>query len=201
MTPGGSGSGEGRGFSLVELVIAMAVASVGLLLAAGILVQAYRMLGQTAVHARIPVADLAIQRLRADLQGAAGIVRGPGGGGARRGGEPAPWSRDRLTLLRPDGSGVRYETRRGRLVRSLVQVRRRGDRTGGDPGRPVLDRVISWRWREVAPRLVTIELVLDRPGPGRGRIVDPVQRGRGRGELRTVRQTVALRGGGLGWGW
>ena len=185
---------RGPGFSLVELVVALAVGMVGLMVASGILIQAHRMLAQSSVHALSPVADLAILRLRADLQGAAGVDPGPGTGGPA----PAGWSRSRLALIRSDGGSVVYENRRGRLVRSVDPA---GGESGPRFGSPILDGVVSWRWRRSAPRLVTVELIFERPGPGAGRIVDPARRGRGRGERITVRMTAALRGGGLGWGW
>lgn len=197
----------------MEAVIALAVLAVGILLAGSLLVQAQRMIAQAGVAARGPVSELGVARLRAELQGAAGIDPGPA---------PLPgWSRDRLDLVYPDGRRVRWEKRGSSLVRRVLVVGSRaagseeapeagrrsapgagsgGPGRSGTEGQVILRNVASWRWLRQGPRLVAVELVTLESGK-RAAVLDP-----GGGvapDRRAVprRFTVALRGGGLGWGW
>lgn len=178
---GASPSAE-AGFSLVEMLVTLAVVAVALALAAGILVETHRMLAQAGLELRSPAPEAALDLLRAELQGAAGVSGGPVGG--------LGWTRDRLVLTRPDGVLVVYERDGVRLVRRAGE----GERTAV-PG------LVSWRWRRGAPRLVTVEVVYEgRRGPGGG-IVSPRGRIGGTEEWRTRRLTAAVRGGGTGRGW
>lgn len=170
------------GTTLVELLVALAVLAVGLVLAAGLMVQAYRMLAQSGVELRAPVEELAIARIRQDLEEAA-AVSGP---------SLLPgWSRDRLILATPDGGAIVYERRGDELVR----------RVSGGGRHLVLPRLVSWRWYEVSPRLVSVEVVYERATGARHGVVDPAGAIGGASSWRTLRVTAALRGAGLGRGW
>lgn len=180
-----------RGFSLIEAVIALAVLAIGLALAGALMIQAQRMLAQAGVEARTPAADLAIERLKVELQGASGLSTGPS--------SIAGWTRDRLELVYPDGRRVRYEKRSDRLMRRGVSAD--GDPWG--PPVPVVTDVLSWRWVRLGPRLVTVEIVYRRR-PASSGVIDPGgpiadREASLRPTTRTL--TTALRGGGLGWGW
>lgn len=170
------------GFSLVEVVVTLAVLAVALALAAGLLVETHRMMAQAGLELRTPASEEALDLLRVELQGAAGVSGGPPAG--------MTWSRDRLVLVRPDGERVVYERDRRRLVRRVGK----GERTAV-PG------LVSWRWRRDAPTLVTVEVVYARRrGPGGG-IVSPRGPIRGTKDWRTRRLTAAVRGGGARRGW
>jgi prepilin-type N-terminal cleavage/methylation domain-containing protein len=175
------------GFSLVELVVALAVLAVGLGLAAGIVIESQRMAAQAGLELRQPAAEEALDLLRVELQGAAGAGGGPGLGGVAYG-----WSRDRLVLVRPDGLTLTYERDGDRLVR----------RVGLEGvGRTAVPGLVSWRWAREGPNLVRVEVVYEaRRGPG-GVFVSPRGRIAGTHEWRERRLTAALRGGGSRRGW
>ncbi len=187
------------GFSLVELLIALAVLGVGLVLVGSLMVQAYGMLAQAGVQARIPLSEPVLDRLRAEIEGASAVDAGlsalPG------------WSRDRLTLVFPDGRRVRYETDGPRLVRSdflpATSPAAGGAAGGWGAPRPVLGEVLSWRWQVAAPRLLTVEIVYRDVDPRAEAIrasqrLAPIEAATA---WQTRRITAATRGGGLGWGW
>ncbi len=170
------------GSTLIELLVALVVLAVGLLLAAGLLVQAYRMLAQSGLELRAPVEELAMARIRQDLQEAAGLARAPLLPG---------WDRDRLALVTPGGRVVVYERQGDDLVREVA---------GG--GRSlVLRNLVSWRWLPVAPRLVSVEVIYDRASGARHGVADPAGPLGGVRSWRTLRVTATLRGAGLGRGW
>lgn len=175
------------GFTLLEAVVALAVASVGFALAAGLLIESHRLAAQAGLEIRAPEVAGPLALLRNELQSAAGVA----GGTARRGGLAAG-SRDRLVLVRPGEPPVVYEREGSRLVRRVGEQ---------GSGRTVVPDLISWRWFQPAPGLVRVEVVHDRGwgAPGgrfspRGRIAAP------RG-WRSVTLTAALRGGGASRGW
>ncbi|MFP3939751.1 MAG: prepilin-type N-terminal cleavage/methylation domain-containing protein [Thermoanaerobaculia bacterium] len=168
------------GFTVLEMVVALVVLAVGLLLVAGVLIESHRMLAQVGVELRAPEVDGALDLLRAELQGAAGVSGGPPGGGPG-------WSRDRLVLVRPDGARVAYRRDGRRLVRRW---------NGSESGRTAVPDLVSWRWRRVGPRLVTVEVVWEAGERPAGVVASPrgrIEAGRG---WRTERITAALRGGG-----
>lgn len=175
------------GFSLAELVVALAVMAVGLALAAGVVVESQRLAAQAGLELRQPAAEEALDLLRAELQGAAG-VSGGGGLGARAFG----WSRDRLALVRPDGLTLVYERDGDRLVRRVGLAGR---------GRTAVPGLVSWRWTLEGPNLVRVEVVYEgRRGPA-GLLVSPRGPIAGTREWRVRHLTAALRGGGARRGW
>lgn len=174
------------GFTLVEALVALVVVSVGLALAAGLVVESHRMIAQAGLEIRRPEVDGPLELMQRELQSAAGV----GGGPARS--PAALGSRDRLILVRRGEPPVVYERDGERLVRRVGE---------GGAGRTVVPGLVSWRWFHPAPNLVTVEVVYDAGtgAPGgiaspRGRIAEP------RG-WRTRRITAALRGGGSRRGW
>ena len=183
------------GFTLIEAAVALAVLGVGLLLAGSLLIQAHTMLAQAGIRARIPLSEPVFDRLRSEIQGASAIDAGP---------SPLPgWSRDRLTLVFPDGRRVRYATDGPRLVRSDFRPAGAGGSAGWGAARPVLPEVLSWRWLVAGPRLLTIEVTYRDVDP-RAQVLDPIgriDRAEASATWQTREITAALRGGGLGWGW
>lgn len=179
-----SSTSRAAGFSLLEMVVTLAVVGVGLGLAAGLLVEGHRIAAQAGLEIRTPEVEGPLALLRNELRSASAI----GAGGA-----VGAWSRDRLELRGPGGEPVVYERRGSRLVRRV-----------GEEGavRTVVPDLVSWRWFRTAPRLLTVEVVYDpgwgAPGgivaPGRRRIAGPRS-------WRTRRFVVALRGTGTDRGW
>lgn len=175
------------GFTLLEVVVALAVASVGLALAAGLLVESHRLAAQAGLEIRAPEVEAPLDLLRNELQSASGVARGRAAPGFGTVG-----SRDRLVLLRGDLPPVVYQREGDRLVR------RTGD---GESGRTVVPDLVSWLWFQPAPNLVIVDVVYD-PGwgaPG-GRLSPRGPIGAPQG-WRTERFTAALRGGGARRGW
>lgn len=180
-----------QGFTLLEAVIALAVLSVGLVLAGSLLIQAYRMLAQAGVDARTPTTDLAVERLKVDLQGASGASSGSP--------SDSDWTPDRLELVYPDGRRVRYDKRGSALLRQTLPA----GSGAWDPARQVVGDVLSWRWQRLDTRLVEVEIVY-RARPVSATAMDPAGPIDDRDTSRppTSRTLVtATRGGGLGWGW
>lgn len=179
--------GREAGFTLLEAVVALAVASVGLALAAGLLIETHRLAAQVGLELRAPAVEAPLELLRSELQSAAGIA-------ASRGAHPAggAGSRDRLVLVRHGAPPIVYERDGDRLVRRVGETGR---------ARTVVPRLVSWRWFQPAPGLVTVEVV---HGGGRGA---PGGRVSLRGRIaewrrpRAVRITAALRGAGGDRGW
>ena len=174
------------GFSLVELTVALAVLAVGLALAAGIVIESQRMAAQAGIELRQPAAEEALDLLRVELQGSAGVGGGAYGPGA------FGWTRDRLVLGRHDGTTVVYERDGDALVRRVGLA---------GEGRRAVPGLISWRWAREGPNLVRVEVIYEgHRGPG-GLFVSPKGPIGGTSEWRTRRLTAALRGGGAQRGW
>lgn len=201
------------GFTLLEAVVALAVLGVGIVLAGSVLTQSLRMLAQAGPEVRTPVTDLVLTRLRREIQQAAAVELGPSG--------DFGWSRTRLELIDPEGRRVRYEARQGMLHRRVLEVEEPSDEKGeaggsapaetGGTGRSasppewsaprrVLEGVVSWRWRLLSRRLLTVEVTVREPGPS-GRVLEPARQTAGEGDRVTRTVTVALRGGGFGRRW
>jgi len=84
------------GFSVLEMVVALAISLVALALAGGLLLESFGRLAHSARQALDPVGEIAGQQLRADLRAAAGAA----------GGSSVFWSQDDV-LYRRTASGRR----------------------------------------------------------------------------------------------
>jgi hypothetical protein len=132
----------GRGFSLAEVLVVLALLFMILWSAWPLWDQAQRILQQTSVALRHPDFGPAAARLRNDVQGASGL-----------GTAASDWSDQPLVLRMAEGRTVRLGVRDGSLERQEVAA------TGGVlASRVVFPVVSSWRWRAPAPRLVDIEI-------------------------------------------
>lgn len=138
-----------RGFSLLEAVIALFLFSIALLLAAGLLRQGAMVAAGSARELDDFPAAFAPGHLRADLQRA---TAAGGSGPVAAGG----WSRRALLLTGP-GRSIRYEKVANELHRVDLGAAAATNR------RTVMTRVISFRWRRLAPGLVEVELTYLRP--------------------------------------
>ena len=171
-----------RGFTLLEALVALALTALVLALTAGLLGEPGPALAAAGLNLGDPLTGALAARLRVDGEAA-----------ARFSGETAPlpglWSSEALTLVRPDGTAVRYWLENGRLLRAAGP-----EPLEGVAGSAWLPPGAGFRWRAVSSEL--LEIAWSYPGaawPGTSRRRTPV-----RLEESLV---VALRGGGRRGGW
>lgn len=170
------------GFALLELVIAMAVASVLLLLAAQLLHQVSLAFLDTTRESWEPQPRLAAVFLRRDVRAAWAVA----------GGQPF-YSASALQLRGAGASEVRYEVQ----GRSLWRVE--SDAAGLEYGRRiVLQPVESWRWRQPGAGLVEIEIVVAENSV-RSLLAGGLERLQASSRPRTTHLLVAQRLGRSGW--
>lgn len=142
-TPARSRPAE-RGFSLLELMIAVALMIVALALANELLIESQRRLAIGARAQLEPDDSLALRLLRDDLRAAAPIAGWSGPLDCRRPELTARWELDGETLQR-----------------------RTFDLDDVDRGaRAMLDRVVAFRWRPLAAGAVEVEIVRRRMKQG-----------------------------------
>jgi prepilin-type N-terminal cleavage/methylation domain-containing protein len=129
------------GYSLVELLVALALLGVVVVVASGLFVELARLDAALARTARAPLLEPALARLRNDIQSAAAA-----------GASPA-WSSAPLVLLLEDGSRLRYRVEAGLLERHAAAG-------AGRPWRPAgrAVAVAGWRWRAASPRVLVVEI-------------------------------------------
>lgn len=138
-----SGMGNSQaGFTVLELLLVFVISALALTLASGLLLEAQSRMTFEAEKTLRPVADLAVEQLRADLRVSTGVVPIPFGG----------WTWDPMVLTGHPAGRVSYEKFSGRLVR---RVERDGEVLGE---RPVLDRVGTFRWRRSVGGAIDLEL-------------------------------------------
>lgn len=175
------------GFSVLEMVVVLAVVGVSLFLAAGLLQEARTLISATGAELTNPLTGLATDRLRADLQAAAPVPSLP----------PSldGWSTDPLLLRGTAGCSIVYERDGRALLRRLLDVD--GTETGVEV---LLKDLVRWRWRASAPNLVEIDLAYHRAPPASRWRLDG-RPGKPAPELAVERLLTALRGGGRERGW
>lgn len=169
------GGGQ-RGFSVLELVVAMVVMLFALLLACDLLDESGRLLHHSMRRARDPLPQLAGELLRNDLRAA----------------RPQPagdWTSGPLALDVPGEGPVVWHRQGEQLWR---------DAGGGGGSRPRLGRLAGWRWRALPRGAIEVRIELAASGtwllhsrPGLPRRDDA------RPEV--LRILVASRGGQDGW--
>lgn len=117
---------SGAGFSLLELLVSMALVLLALALGAQLLLESQRTFALSGRAAREPLAGYAQAQLTADARNASGVAAGPGG----------------VLLLTGNRVGtLRWERRGDELLRTVL------DPTGKVLSRrPVLRRVTGWSW-------------------------------------------------------
>lgn len=179
------GAGEqrsGRGTSLVELLVVLALLSVMVLAGAQLVVHSMELLGATGRAVRNPLVVHVVSRLRHDVQEAAALQT-----------EPWSWTEDSLVLVNHDGSLTRIGLEGGNLVREKV-----GGLDELDDHRVILRGVTSWWWRRPAAGVVDLNITyLVNPTPERHLSRDP-----GYGlERRKENLRFTIRGGAGGDRW
>lgn len=142
------------GFTVIEAVVSLALGAVFLLLAAQLLRDTSLAALATRRQVLDPTPQHLAQRLRRDIQRSTGTLR-------LRGRSDPAWSRQPLTLMLPSGARVRYEKNADQVTRRLI------DAAGASSGdRALLRGVVSWRWLELSPDLVEIEIGYRRQADG-----------------------------------
>ena len=168
-----------HGFTLLEAVVSLALGALFMLLAAQLLRDTQIATLATRRQALDPTPQHVAERLRRDLQRATGTL-------TLRGRSALPWSRGPLVLVLPSGGSVRYEKSADRVTRQLI------DSAGVSSGaRAVLQGVVSWRWIEIGPRLVEVEIGFRRQQAGAALARRPTVP---RDSIDMLRLRVSLRG-------
>ena len=175
------------GFTLVELVVSLAILMLALALAAQILMETAQLFADSARQNRVSSVPEAVSRLRGDVLGATYFsitVHHDG-------------TMDKLFLFgHPEGTVI-YELIQGELVRSVS--------VGGappEPGTPLWQGVTSWSARAVPTGGPLLDLEVDYQEPREPRLLALLPGiGKPPAATRIERLYLLPRGAGLGNGW
>lgn len=170
------------GYTLIEVVVALGLLSIVMLGAAALIVSSAE-LGDRAVRSiRDPDLEIAVLRLRRDVQTATGLD----------GAAPVGWTDEPLLVRRSDAGVVAYGFDGGSLRRWTWEP----DGTASDPV-VVLRGVTTWRWRCPGGSAVDVQLERSRAPSGA-----TTTTGTSRSEAAVRRETwrFAMRAAGAG-GW
>jgi hypothetical protein len=127
------------GVGLIEMMISMVLLLAFLLIATDLLLESSRLLHHSTRRARNPMPEFTAETLHNDLRSASGVSDSEG-----------QWSTDALSLGSAAGGTIVWGVDEfQQLVRS---------------GRPYLAPVDSWRWRQLSPRLVEVEILFQAAG-------------------------------------
>lgn len=140
----------GRGFTVIEAVVSLALTLLFLMTAAALLRDAELASLALRRQALDPSPQHIAQSLRSDVHRSRRIER-------LLGASAGSWSYDALSLALTDGSVVRYEKSYEEVSRELVAAD--GTSLGA---RPLMRDVLSWRWLKIAPDLIEVEIVFRR---------------------------------------
>jgi hypothetical protein len=133
------------GFTLIELLVSRLVMLLVLMVTNGLLVESLRIFSNRGRELREPGTELALRLLREDLHASLPLS------------DDLLWSHAGLPCHRPGRIEV-WEMDGNRLVR------RSYDPSWNPLGtRPVLDQMITFRWRTISPGVVEVELVRRKP--------------------------------------
>jgi len=171
-----------RGTSLVELLVVLALLSLMMLAAAQLVIHSIQLLGATGRSVRNPILVHVTNRLRNDVQEAAGVTA-----------VEDIWTEDPLELTTRAGGFVRIGVEKGNLVRRAV-----APGSGDIEERVLLRGVVSWWWRSPAPGVVDLNI---------GYLVNPETEHHSAREVGWTRERrkenlrFAIRGSGGGSNW
>lgn len=173
------------GFTLLEMVVSLALVTLLLALTAGLMnqIRLVFLREQRLVHESPP--QQALQLLRHDLHGAVQV-------------DPPSdiWSSGPMALAAADGGIVIWTHGTGGLQRTLA------DAGGESVSRRRLPAGFSgWRWRNVSDGLVEVELTVARRPPAAGRLTGSAPWRDTPAGSRTLRLRLALRGALRGTTW
>jgi len=179
--------GREAGFTLIELVLAMAVFLVALALATQILMETAQLFAETSGEVLDTPVPLVLARIRADVQGAVSVI-------------PIKDAAGELDVLAMQGFGrqILYQKQDDALYRTVVP-------TGGPPKKPTLlwRNVTAWKCKMLGPNLnlVNLEVTYRRRSVPRTPLPRlPAFRGPLTEEL-TQKMYLLPRSGGLGRTW
>ena len=142
MTLPRGGTLESRGFSLLEVVVTLAVLAVALALAGRLILESQLGLVRAQAELGNPLPRYAMTRIRVDVEGAASVPAILPG-----------WRAAPLVAVLPDGGAVAWRQSGDELERLVL------DGAGVAVVRHVaLREVAGWRWRATAPGLIDVEL-------------------------------------------
>lgn len=171
-----------RGTSLVELLVVLALLSVMVVAASQLVIHSIQLLGATGRSVRNPILVHVTNRLRNDVQEAAGVTT-----------IVDVWTEDPLELRTRSGGRIRIGFENGNLVRRAV-----APGSGDIEERVLLRGVVSWWWRSPATGVVDLNI---------GYLVNPETEHRSAREVgyaserRNENLRFAIRGGGEGSRW
>lgn len=158
----------------------LALLSLVVLVAAELVTHSIRLLGATGRAVRNPLTVQVNERLRRDVQEAAGVLT-----------VEDVWSSGPLELRALNGDLIRYSVVGGELLRRTVNP-------GGVDERVLVRGVTSWWWRSPAPGVVDLNYgILVGPPPERHAAVEPGFRRERR--IENLRFAVRGAGGGRRW--
>lgn len=126
----------------MELLVVLALVSIMVIVAGELLGHSIGLLGATGRAVRNPIVVHVNERIRRDVQEAAGFLR-----------IETIWSEDPLEIRSRDNTVIRYSVVDGELVRTSV-----APGTGATEDRVLLRGVTSWWWRSTAPSVVDINI-------------------------------------------
>lgn len=171
------------GFTLVETLVALALLSLALTVAALLLQESARTFAEVSRDQRDAPAPLLIARIRADVLSSASVRIEPGPDG----------SLERIVLEGHPAGRVAYRRAGDELVREVLDESGRPRR----PGAPLWRGVRGWSCRPAGPRLLRLEVRYDRPVLRPGALGGPRPRP---GETETASEVLYLapRAAGLG---
>lgn len=123
-----------RGYSLLELIIALALVSTTLIIASEMLLARERQLARAVRVANRMSAEQALHQLRRDLRTGVSIL-----------GTASAWQEGPLVIAQADGVVITWSLIDDSLMRG------RSDASGSQGTRPMLDRMTGFRWRWLRP--------------------------------------------------
>ena len=171
-----------RGTSLVELLVVLALLSMMMIAAAQLVIHSIKLLGATGRSVRNPIVVHVTNRLRNDVQEAAGVMA-----------LEDMWTEHPLVLTTRSGGLVSIGVENSNLIRQTV-----APGSGDVEERVLLRGVVSWWWRSPLPGVVDLNI---------GYLVNPETERRSAREVGFVRERrqenlrFAIRGGGGGSRW
>lgn len=133
---------RGRGFSLLEIMVSLAVVAVVLTLATRLIVEVQLAAVEWRRTLRDPMPQLTTQLLRTDIQRSSRLLSAVSL-------EPA----GTMALELPGGRQILYAKESNRLTRSLIAVD--GEEIGS---RTVMSPISLWRWRHLGSGLIQVEI-------------------------------------------